>query len=412
MKTRLLLTTLLLAAVLPLSAQVPQIINYQGKIAVGSTPFTGTGQFRFALVDGTGATSYWSNDATSTSGSQPTNAVSLPVVNGLYIVPLGDATLANMTAIPATVFANDDVRVRVWFNDGSTGSQLLSPDQRITSVGYAMVAGTVPDGAITTAKLGNSLLPQLQSSTTAPFAASAVNVGTVYFNSADKRLFVSDGSTWRSTGNSQAVYRWAVWSLQEASGAWIFDGNSILTGGIPAHYWDSAGVGWPGNAWNISSNKQTQAALFNKSAAIAPNSLVWADTYAGPPKMIGVLFRVRNITAASVAWTIQFRATAGGGVTASPGTRASVSLNGASNWNSSMSNPYLTSNLGPHSVPLSIPPSRISTVICIAGCTQGISFNSVPLRTSALAFQGDSLTLPAGLEFVDDLGTATGGYEQ
>lgn len=147
---------LLLGSVLPLAAQVPQIINYQGRISSGGTPFSGTGQFKLALVNGPGNTTYWSNDGTSTAGSEPTAPVSLPVVNGLYLVPMGDATLPNMTAIPATVFSNADVRVRVWFNDGTTGTQQLSPDQRITSVGYAMMAGqaqTVPDGSITAAKL-------------------------------------------------------------------------------------------------------------------------------------------------------------------------------------------------------------------------------------------------------------------
>ncbi|HCN75840.1 MAG TPA: galactose oxidase, partial [Verrucomicrobiales bacterium] len=110
----------------------------------GGTPFSGTGQFKLALVNGAGNTTYWSNDGTSTAGSEPTAAVALPVVNGLYLVPMGDATLPNMTAIPATVFSNADVRVRVWFNDGVTGSQQLSPDQRITSVGYAMMAGSLP----------------------------------------------------------------------------------------------------------------------------------------------------------------------------------------------------------------------------------------------------------------------------
>lgn len=33
-------------------AQVPQLLNYQGRIAVSGTNFTGTGQFKFALVDG------------------------------------------------------------------------------------------------------------------------------------------------------------------------------------------------------------------------------------------------------------------------------------------------------------------------------------------------------------------------
>jgi len=34
-------------------AQVPQLINYQGRVAVGGTNFTGTGQFKFTLVNGT-----------------------------------------------------------------------------------------------------------------------------------------------------------------------------------------------------------------------------------------------------------------------------------------------------------------------------------------------------------------------
>ncbi|MGY8642507.1 MAG: formylglycine-generating enzyme family protein, partial [Verrucomicrobiales bacterium] len=83
----------------------------------------------------------------------PTGAVTLPVSKGLYSVLLG----ANMTPIPNTVFANPDVRLRVWFDDGTNESQLLTPDQRIAAVGYAMMASTVPDGAITSDKLGSGL---------------------------------------------------------------------------------------------------------------------------------------------------------------------------------------------------------------------------------------------------------------
>ena len=60
-----------------------------------------------------------------------------------------------MTAISSSVFANSDVHLRVWFNDGSNGSQLLTPDQRIAAVGYTMVASTVVDGAITSEKLAD-----------------------------------------------------------------------------------------------------------------------------------------------------------------------------------------------------------------------------------------------------------------
>lgn len=150
----------LLCSLLP--AQVPQLINYQGRVVVGTTNFDGTGQFRFALVNANGTTTYWSNDGTSVNGSQPTNAVSLAVAKGLYSVLLGDATLPNMTIVPATVFTNPDVRLRVWFNNGTTGSQLLSPDQRIAAVGYAMMAGTVPDSAITSAKIAPGAVTSAQ----------------------------------------------------------------------------------------------------------------------------------------------------------------------------------------------------------------------------------------------------------
>ena len=218
-------------------AQVTQLLNYQGRIAVNGTNFTGTGQFKFALVDGginaartatgtatisggfltivtvtDGGAGYasapgvtamggggsgavltakisggsvtnvivnnpgsgyssppgivfaapgsnvvirtlWSNTGTSTNGSQPTTSVGLPVTKGLYSVLLGDTTLANMAALPATVFTNGVVFLRVWFNNGVSGFQQLSPDQRLAAVGYAIMAGTVPDASITASKI-------------------------------------------------------------------------------------------------------------------------------------------------------------------------------------------------------------------------------------------------------------------
>lgn len=134
-----------------LQAQVPQILNYQGRVAVGSPAvnFDGSGTFKFALVNTDGTTSYWSNSPDTTpADGVPDTAVTLTVTKGLYSVLLGDTTLTNMTAIPLTVFANADVRLRVWFDDGTAnGSQLLTPDQRIAAVGYAMVAGGLAPGA-------------------------------------------------------------------------------------------------------------------------------------------------------------------------------------------------------------------------------------------------------------------------
>jgi hypothetical protein len=123
-------------------AQVPQLINFQGRVAVGSVNFNGTGLFKFALVNGDGSTTFWSNDSTSVNGSEPSASVSLPVSKGLYSVLLGNPESGNMAPVPASVFNNADVRLRVWFDDGVNGSQLLSPDQRIAAVGYALVASS------------------------------------------------------------------------------------------------------------------------------------------------------------------------------------------------------------------------------------------------------------------------------
>jgi hypothetical protein len=110
-------------------AQVPGIINYQGRIVDNGTNFNGTGQFKFALVNNGASQTYWSNGV---------NTVSLTVSKGLYSVLLGDTTIPNMTqSVPPAVFASSDVRLRVWFNDGVSGLQQLSPDQRLASVGYA-----------------------------------------------------------------------------------------------------------------------------------------------------------------------------------------------------------------------------------------------------------------------------------
>ncbi|MEI7732820.1 MAG: tail fiber domain-containing protein [Verrucomicrobiota bacterium] len=126
----------------PVAAQVPQLLNYQGRVTVGTTNFDGTGQFKFALINATGTTNFWSNDGRTTG--QPVTAVALTVTKGLYSVLLGDTNVAGISgAIASLAFTNSDVRLRVWFNDGITGFQQLSPDQRIAAVGYALIAANL-----------------------------------------------------------------------------------------------------------------------------------------------------------------------------------------------------------------------------------------------------------------------------
>lgn len=211
-------------------AQVPTMISYQGRVQVSGTNFSGTGQFKFALVSpgtninrratavatltgafltsinltdggagyltppavtitdptGSGATAtaqisggvvtnvivnftgngyssptvsiappppsvandiLWTNDGTSGTGGEPSTAVSVTVQQGLFNVFLGDTTLANMEPVPASVFTQSDVRLRIWFNNGVQGFARLSPDQNLGSVGFAMTAAQLATGA-------------------------------------------------------------------------------------------------------------------------------------------------------------------------------------------------------------------------------------------------------------------------
>jgi hypothetical protein len=139
---------------------IPFTLSYQGQIVVDDARFEGTGQFKFALVDGAGA-SLWSHDLTSAGGAEPTSFISLPVVRGVYQARLGDTGVANMAAINPAIFVNDVIRLRVWFNDGVNGFQQLTPDSEVASVAFAMRAGvadTVAPGAIDLSQFSTSLM--------------------------------------------------------------------------------------------------------------------------------------------------------------------------------------------------------------------------------------------------------------
>ena len=79
------LIAVLLASAVPARAQVPQLINYQGRVAVGGVNFDGDGQFKFALVDGTaagGGGAVVTRQATATATLTGGAVTSVPVTDG------------------------------------------------------------------------------------------------------------------------------------------------------------------------------------------------------------------------------------------------------------------------------------------------------------------------------------------
>ncbi|HPQ42067.1 MAG TPA: hypothetical protein PLV45_16985 [bacterium] len=120
----------------PPAGAVPLTMNYQGVLDSSGEPFSGSGEFRFVLVDDQD-TYLWTQDGSPvTHPDPPDTGVTVNVQDGLFNVILGRAP--EMQPIPPSVFMNDTVFLRVWLNDGVHGLQQLTPDRPITSVGYSI----------------------------------------------------------------------------------------------------------------------------------------------------------------------------------------------------------------------------------------------------------------------------------
>ncbi|MBN1283394.1 MAG: hypothetical protein JXA24_06460 [Proteobacteria bacterium] len=154
MKNRLLSWIFIFASFFLLATQavaappqsVPADLVYQGSIFVDDLPFDGTGHFKLALVDETGA-SLWSNDGTSADGSEPAAAFPVTVNEGVFQITIGSAA---MDPIDPAIFSTEDtIYLHAWFDDGTNGFSALDPPIQISSSVYSFnsqfLRGYAPD---------------------------------------------------------------------------------------------------------------------------------------------------------------------------------------------------------------------------------------------------------------------------
>ncbi|MBD3334769.1 MAG: hypothetical protein GF355_04580 [Candidatus Eisenbacteria bacterium] len=114
----------------------PTFTSYQGMLEKDGAPFTGTAEMKFVIVDAATGTSLWSNDGSSTGGSEPTNGVDIPVTEGIFTVFLG---MSPMTPIvPEDLVGSDEPVLRIWVDTGDGIEQL--DDQPIGGALYSMAA--------------------------------------------------------------------------------------------------------------------------------------------------------------------------------------------------------------------------------------------------------------------------------
>ena len=198
------------------------------------------------------------------------------------------------------------------------------------------------------------------------------------------------------------VWRWNTFeTYHEAFGQWFMDNRVDLHGGVNPSAWTN------GNALasNIAADKDGLRALFTRKGYGGPNALIIStsleDDSSTNGKVGTVLFRLRNTTDAPIRWTPHFYYTCYNGWA----ERASVALNGALLWQSGNQNCSVSQRT---SINVDLPADRVSTVIFVSTTTQPWSGR----RTLLLAFFNNSLTLPEGLEYVDDLDRAQGGWDE
>jgi len=135
-------------------AEAPTTFNYAGNVSVKGSAHEGDAYFKFALVnydctDGTSANitncqTFWSNDGSLSSGTEPGASVKLVVSQGKFTVNLGDTAITNMAAINPDIMQRQ-LFLRTWFDDGKNNSEQLTPDYQLLSVPYAIHAQTASD---------------------------------------------------------------------------------------------------------------------------------------------------------------------------------------------------------------------------------------------------------------------------
>ncbi len=145
-------------------------------------------------ADNTYAT-YWSNDGTSSAGSEPSAAVIVPVTNGLFTVILGDTAIPNMSAIGSGIFSQPGLLLQIWFNDGVHGFAALSPAQPLTATPYAAFA-------LTASNLLGSLSASQFSGT---FPSSALPTNAIFSGTVTAPGFSGGGTNLTSLNASSLV---------------------------------------------------------------------------------------------------------------------------------------------------------------------------------------------------------------
>lgn len=241
------LVSCLILAGLPAGAQIPTLINYQGRLTSGTNLYNGAAQFVFRVYD------------------HPTNTIMLyfqdtdtvSVVDGLYSTFIGDEGAANDLSWLSMNTAG------FWLEVAVNGTA-LRPRERLVSVPYARLAGGVTNGAIGTMMIADGAVMGYHLNANA-VDSSKIQDGSVSFadvnqnSAAAGQVMKWNGSAWVAandlTGGGGALASYAesgtfspspqaigIESIAQGRGTRAEGENSVVGGGFSntvgygAHY--------------------------------------------------------------------------------------------------------------------------------------------------------------------------------
>ncbi len=199
--------------------------------------------------------------------------------------------------------------------------------------------------------------------------------------------FVDDMST-------SVPYRWQTFNTYDNAVGWLAGNDPTLYGGVTPQSWTDGN----GTAGNLSADPAVLAALFTHVGYAAGNATIWSKVETQQSSTNGeiaaALFRVKNSTASAIPWTARFYYSSYG----SWGESASVAVNGVNVFASSANTLFY------QTLTISIPAASTATVVFTSALGPAPAVTpDLAQRAGQLGFWGNSLLLPAGLSFVDDL---------
>jgi hypothetical protein len=178
------------------SAQVPELMNYQGRLVDGTNLLNGEVSMFFLLFD-----------SEMDGIPQYVESNTVTVVDGLYSYRIGESPLAGDLREALT---NQEVWIELEVN-----GVVLSPRERVTSVAYALTAGGVTGGAITTAMLADGAVETVKlgpdavtgaqiadGSVSEPDLAPGAVTGTQILDGSVTAADVTPNTFWETGGNT------------------------------------------------------------------------------------------------------------------------------------------------------------------------------------------------------------------